>query len=424
MVTAVSVPTIKGMVTRVKLTPQQEKLWSDTRVALLWHCPAFTHIFYTLLDRSGSEYIAVFTEDIPIAATDGSCILFNPKTFFALNLQERLFVTSHEILHCIMNHMILMHGFRQRGKVAFSDGTELDYDHETMNVAMDLVINDLLVESGIGQMPTQGCHDTKLATGQDSSIDTYRKIFKKQHGQGGKGFDTHMAPGNANGQDPNQAAQGRNESEWNTQLAAAANSARAQGKLPAGLERLIDSILNPKVDWRDKIRTLFARKVGSGSYDWRRPDRRLIVRDIHAPGRSGFGAGTIVVAVDTSGSIGDKEVAMFFAEMSGILEDVRPRKMFVVWCDAKVHRVDEIDEAVDLAAIQKRGAPGGGGTAFEPVFDWINDEMLVPDALVYLTDGYGSFPQTPPAYHVIWGSITPEGGVNYPFGDVVEVPNT
>ena len=41
-----------------KLTPQQDKLWNDTRAALIWHCPAFSHIFYTLLQNTGSEHKA------------------------------------------------------------------------------------------------------------------------------------------------------------------------------------------------------------------------------------------------------------------------------------------------------------------------------------------------------------------------------
>jgi predicted metal-dependent peptidase len=185
---------------------------------------------------------------------------------------------------------------------------------------------------------------------------------------------------------------------------------------------MLSEVLNPQVDWREKIQALFARKVGSGSYDWRKPDRRLIVRDIIAPGRSGFGAGTVVVAVDTSGSIGEPELQMFFAEMSGILEDVKPARLVIAWCDAKLHRVDEVDEPGDLAGVRKKGAPGGGGTSFIPVFDWMAEEGIQPDALVYLTDGYGSFPVFTPQYPVIWGNISPPGTVKYPFGDVVDVP--
>jgi predicted metal-dependent peptidase len=408
------------------LTPAQEKLWSDTRVALLWHCPAFSHIFYTMLDNAGSKHVAMFTKDVPIAATDGTNLLLNPDTFFKYNLNERIFIVAHEIMHCIWNHCGLMHSFIKRGKISYPDGSELPYDQQTMNVATDLVINDTLIESKVGTYNKDWLHDKQYAVSTDSAIDAYKKVFQQQQGKGGggspngKGFDQHLAPGTSQGKDPGTAAGQRNEVEWQTQVAAAANAARAQGKLPAGLERLLGEILNPQVDWKDKIAALFARKVGSGSYNWRRPDRRLIVRDIYSPGRSGFGAGTVVVGVDTSGSIGEKELNMFFAEMAGILEDVRPKRLVIMWCDAHVHRVDEAEEPQDLNTIRAKGAPGGGGTSFIPVFDEIEKMGLEPDALVYLTDGMGSFPNKPPSYSVIWGNIYPQS--KYPFGDVVDVP--
>ena len=114
---------------------------------------------------------------------------------------------------------------------------------------------------------------------------------------------------------------------------------------------------------------------------------------------------------------------MFFAEMAGILEDVRPRRMVVMWCDAEVNRVDEVEEANDLNDLRKKGAVGGGGTMFEPVFDEVKKMGLDDiDALVYLTDGYGSFPKHEPSYPVIWGSISAPDLVRYPWGDVVDIP--
>lgn len=417
----------------VALTPQQEKLWSDTRAALIWHCPAFSHIFYTLLQNTGNKQQAVFTDDprIPIAATDGSNLVFNttPTGFFRFNLNQRVFIVSHEIMHCILNHNAISHHLRMRGKVSFSNGKELPYDHEQMNIAEDFVINACLDESKVGQMPTDasgkpiGMLDPSVATSKDNSLDVYQKIYKKDGGSGkggGGGFDVHLPPGSTTGKDATSAAADRNQAAWNTEVASAISIAKAMGKLPDSLKRTLETVLEPKVDWQEKIRALFARKIGSGTFDWKRPDRRMITRDIYAPGRSGFGAGTVVVGIDTSGSIGPRELDMFMAEMSGILEDVKPKRLLIMWCDAKVHRVDECEEATDLTAIRAKGAPGGGGTAFEPVFNKIAAMDLQPEALVYLTDGLGSFPKKAPAYPVIWGNIYPSS--KYPFGDVVDIP--
>lgn len=421
--------------TPCELDPKHAKAWEDTRVALLWHCPAFSHILYTMLDNiPGNKHIAYFTKDVPIAATDGKCLFLNPDTFFNYNLNERVFAVAHEILHCILNHCVMIHQYHKRGKVPYSDGTELEYHHQLMNIALDLVINDMLIESKVGSFNKDWLHDTNLGKASDAALDVYRKLFKQMKpqknggmsGQGpkGQGFDQHLAPGTSEGKDPTQAAQERQamQGKWNTEVAAGMNAARVQGKLPAALDRALTELLDPKIDWREKIEALFARKLGNGNYNWRTLDRRLVVRDIIAPGRSGYGADTVIVGVDTSGSIGAKEVNMFLAEVGGILEDVRPKRVLVAWCDAKLHRVDEMNEPSDLADARHKGAPGGGGTDFRPVFEYAAEQSGQIDCLVYLTDGYGSFPDKAPSYPVIWGSITPKGSVQYPFGDVVEIP--
>lgn len=400
----------------VTLSPEDKRKWIETRSALLWTAPAFTHLLFSMLNPTKGELAALFTDDVPIAATDGSNLILNPKTFFKYSLGERIFIVAHEVLHCVFNHCVLSRPFRQTKKVKYADGSELPYDAQLMNVAMDLIINDLLIESKIGNFPKEGCHDTKIATHKDSFLDAYKKVFKQNPGGGG-GFDVLLDPGAAQGKHPDQAAQERSETAWGTAVAAAMAAAKAQGKLPAALERMFSEILEPEVSWQDMIRAFFARKVGAGSYDWRKPDRRLIQRDIYAPQRSGNGCGDVVVAVDTSGSIGQRELDVFFAELRGILEDVRPNKVHLVWCDAKVHHVDELDQSSELGGLKPHG---GGGTAFEPVFTWIDEHNVRPDALVYLTDGMGSFPKSAPDYPVVWGSIYEQS--KYPFGDVVNIP--
>ena len=418
-------------ITPVQLSAEDKKKWIETRSALLWTAPAFTHLLFSMLNPTRGELAALFTEDVPIAATDGSNLILHPKTFFKFSLGKRIFIVAHEVLHCVFNHCVLSRPFRQTSKVKFPDGTELPYDAQLMNIAMDLIINDLLIESKIGEFPEEGVHDPKIATHKDSFLDAYKKVFKQKPGGGGKGqgpgqgpgngkgsgFDQLLDPGAAQGKNPDQAAQERSDTAWGTAVAAAMAAAKAQGKLPAALERMFSDILEPEVAWQDMIRALFARKVGAGGYDWRKPDRRLIQRDIYAPQRSGNGCGDVVVAVDTSGSIGQRELDVFFGEMRGILEDVRPNRLHLVWCDAKVHHVDELDQASDLMGLKPHG---GGGTDFRPVFDWVFENNVTPDALVYLTDGMGYFPQDEPRYPVIWGSIYE--GSKYPFGDVVNIP--
>jgi predicted metal-dependent peptidase len=112
----------------------------------------------------------------------------------------------------------------------------------------------------------------------------------------------------------------------------------------------------------------------------------------------------------------------FMGELSGILEEVRPKRMLVMWIDAAVHAVDEVDDPGEIKHLKPKG---GGGTDFTPAFKWLDTNHIVPDALIYLTDGYGTFPQHAPNYPVLWGNVTksmPDS--HYPFGEVVTVPVT
>lgn len=431
---------------QVEITADQERLWEATRAALIWHCPAFTHIFYSMMSKNNGKHNAIFVEKgpIPVAATDGQNIIIEPEAFFALSLSERIFVVAHEIAHGIFGHMELCHKLAMSGKVAYPDGKVIEFDMDTMNKAMDYVINDLLIESKIGSYNTDWLHDPVIATHKDDVLTAYRRIMDKKvksggaggggggagkgsgpgqgqgPGSGQKSFDKHMKPGTTTGRDPTQAANARNEVEWKTAIAGAIASARAQGRLPGALDRALSDTIEPKVDWRDKVIGFFSRKPGGGTYDWRKPDRRLITRNIIAPGRSGFGAGPIVVALDTSGSVGQKECDLFFGEIYGILEDIRPSKIYIMFCDARVHRVDEVEDSSDLLRIRKQGAPGGGGTSFIPVFQEIDKMGIEPDAVIYLTDGMGSFMREAPPYPVLWGNIYE--GSKYPWGEVVDVP--
>ena len=413
----------------VSLTPEQAKAWDATRAALVWHCPAFTHLFYSMMNKNGYEHIAYFTDKddvINTAATDGQHLLINVNYFFKQDLQRRIFIVAHEISHAMFGHCELAHRLSLAGVVKYPDGKELSYDQDDMNRAMDYVINDMLIDSKVGQFNTEWLHDTTIATHMDDVLTAYRRIHQDKakggsSGKPGTQFDKHMKPGTSTGQDPTQATNSRNQVEWNTAIAGAIASAAAQGKLPGAMNRAMSEQLTPKVTWTDKVIGFFARKPGGGSFNWRSPDRRLITRNIIAPGRSGFGCGDVVVAVDTSGSITDKMLNMFFGEMSGILDDIRPYRLWVMFCDAQVHHVEEVRDMMDLQHLSmKKDIGGGGGTSFVPVFNEVQSMGITPDALIYFTDGYGSFPQEVPEYPTMWGSITP--GYKYPFGEVVDVP--
>lgn len=448
----------------VKLTPAQEKIWESTCMLMAWTAPGFRHLWFKLLAQNDGKYVAVFTKAVPVAATDQKNILLNPDTFFAMELPEQVYVLCHEIMHNVYNDVAALHHWLTSETVILPNGKTLPADEGWLQKAMDYRINALLTESRLGKIPIGteklitalkaakipaeyipkvgeqfGWMDVKIATAQDSVVDTYSKIYKKPkpgdqpgdkegkgQGQGnpGGGFDQVLKPGESKGQDPHTAMQERNEQQWATELLVAKllEQEKTQGTLPGALQRMFDSLLTPKIPWTEHIKGFVARKVGSGGYDYRRPDRRFIVRDIFLPSRSGYGCNWIVCGADGSGSITEKEMLIYLSETGGVLDDLRPKRLTVVWWDTKIGQIDELVDMADLRELQARGVKNvGGGSDSRPLFDWIEEEggfAHKPDALICFTDAHITFPAEQPGYPVVWAVTTEQP---CPFGEVVRI---
>jgi len=409
---------------KLELTPQQHKQWQDTMSLMVWTCPGFRHLFYKLLTNNKGQYGCVPTKAVPIAATDARNILINPDEFFKMDLKERVFVVGHEIVHNVYGDVEFLKQCNKSGTVPMNDGSVLPFRNETMQKAMDYRINALLRDSRIGSPPKGVLLDDTISTANEGVTDVYKKVYEDEENGGAKtgkhnpGFDLVLSPGASNG----TAQTPRNPQQWAVEVAAAQvlENMKSQGRGHGSLNRFFDQILNPEVPWTDYIRGIFNRKVGSGSYNWKRPDRRFIVRDIHMPSRSGNGAGWVVCWGDTSGSIGQDELCKYLAELGAIVEDCRPQRITMIWCDDEIHKIDEIEEASDLETIKHAGTQGGGGgTSCKPVFDWIADHTEVPEVFIGFTDGYVDFPvQAPPIPVIVWAMTTK---VIAPFGDTVPI---
>lgn len=442
----------------VKLSREEMAAFEICQAYLLIHCPFFANLYYNQLS-------VVFTHGVVTAATDGFTIFINPLSFFKYDVHEQVFILCHEIMHCIYNDCGQSQVW-QKSQWLMCPGGRLPYVDEYMNAAMDYTINALLIDAKVGKYNKNWLFDYSMsAKGMEHCSVVYEKLYaalgpppppppggkpgdkpgNNPGGQpGGNGpppppggsmpgngqdrFDQHLQPGAAKGEDPDKAQEGRNESEWRVAVAAAARAAEAQGKLPAGLKRFIGDILEPKVSWQDQVRAQISRRMGTEGYDWTTLDDRMLNRDVIGfemiafPQQSEFECGTIAIGVDTSGSISKDIIERFFGEMAGIVADLKPRHLVVLWCDAAVDRVDEMEQPEDLlelkASIDKDGVPGGGGTDFRPVFTDIAEKEIEPELLVYFTDLYGTFPKKKPDYPVVWACINEKVA---PFGDTVQV---
>lgn len=413
--------TLSGPIPTLPLTPEQDASWGNTMSLMGWSAPGFRHLFYRLLCNHGDTSLPIFTDLIPTAATDGKNILCNPDFMFGMTLKERVFVLAHEVVHNVYGDVDFLNRCKESGTVPQANGTTLSFKELAMQHAMDYRINALLRDSRIGT-PPKGVLLDDAHKAEDSVIDVYGRIwgdYPDDGGGPGGGFDTVLKPGTSTGQSPTQAKQNQQQWAHEVSVARTIEQMKSQGDMAGALKRMFAAILEPIVPWTEKIRTIANRKLGSHTYNWRKPDRRFIVRDLYLPSRSGFGAGWVVFWGDTSGSIGAGELDRYMGELSGIIEDVKPRRLTGLWCDAKIHKVTELEDADDLLRVRAEGVGGGGGTSVKPVFDWITENAHEPpDMFIGFTDLHVSMPDTVPTFPCIWACTTDKVA---PFGDTVKI---
>lgn len=443
---------------KLKLSPEHAKLWAETRAAVLWAQPAFADIWYTMMiDPRGEQ--AWFTDQIPTAATDDKIMYINPAWFFKMTLEERVFVACHEIAHAMFNHCGLFHRLRKQGSIRYADGITLPYNDDLMQCAADFVINAMNHDAKVGKMPKEGCLNLKLIPAGTGALDAYKILYKKakkpkkpkgkgnqppppggggsgrpgnqpsdtpeseidiekarENGDGtqGKAFDKHLEPGEGRGKTPSEAESERNPQQWENAIQAAMTSARLRGILPGCLERMFLSTMEPKADWSELYLEAVSRKIGNDASSWEQLDHEMLVRGVGSPGRVQYGCDLVIVACDTSGSINQETLNLFLVETRGIMDQVKPKRVIFVQCDAAVHEWREITDINELEG----KVLGGWGTAFQPVFDRVEQEGENPDLLIYLTDLDGDNPKQPD-YPVVWGCITDKV---HPWGQTIRVP--
>jgi predicted metal-dependent peptidase len=339
----------------------------------------------------------ILSEEVPTAATNGKRVLFNPKFITDMTDEELKFLVAHEVFHPMLEH-----NFR-RG----------ERNQRKWNRAADYVINELLTVEGVGKMPSGGLQSTSIYKAGGGTSDGIYNILEDQPGDDGSGGYADGVGGFDECEDAggNPAEQAQAQAEMKIQVAQAAQAAKMMGKMSANMQRLVDEVLQPKVDWRTVLQR-FVEKARTDQRTWSRPNRRFISQGMYLPSTSGEVMGEMLFAVDCSGSIDQDTLNQFAAEISKVKDDCCPTLIHVVYFDSEVshHETYTPDDALDIKP------HGGGGTAFSPVFRYAEEHDINPVACVFLTDLYCSDFGAAPDYPVLWVS---NGRDNAPFGEVV-----
>jgi predicted metal-dependent peptidase len=356
----------------------------------------------------------VESREIPTMATDAVHLLFNPSFVDSLSDGELKTIIAHEVLHCALGHC-----FRMQNR---------SLNHKKANMAADYAINNRLdsmnTEVGAGTFPwPQKFPPLINHEWDDLAMEAiYNRIPdppESPKGSGGDGDDDapcgpgEILPTPAT----DDAEQAELEAKWQANVQQAAIAQKMRGDMPSTLKRLVEEIFEPELPWKVLLRQFVEDRV-QNDYSWVRPNKSIMAATqgrIILPALDGDALGEVVVAIDTSGSIGADMLARFMAEVRSIFDDCQPSALHLIDCDARVHQCVTFERGDEV----QMTFTGGGGTAFEPVFNYVEKNAITPACLIYLTDMYGSFPDEPPSYPTLWASYSSVHTA--PFGEVLPV---
>lgn len=356
------------------------------------------------------------SDEPPTACTDGMRILVNPDFACSLSREQLDGLLVHEVLHCVLLH-VPRRGMR---------------DALLWNIAADIQVNGKVRSCSKLALPV-GCVIVPELE-QLSVEDIYEILQTRQHSGcsmpnlrvldlrgSARGGETAVKTGEPSCQQAcgsSTSAHAGLEKHWRNAMALANQRARAMGMgtHPVGGLLSPDDALS-EVNWRHQL----WRYVLSTPDDFVGFDRRLLSRGIFVETLECESL-DMDVCIDTSGSVSADLLGLFIAELEGILASHHFIRCRLRWADA------EVSEPFELRPGMKPPPPtGGGGTDFWPFFDAIEGDShrhsMGHPVAIYFTDGYGSFPTSPPAKHRVLWVVPPHGAETsaFPFGDVIRL---
>ena len=366
------------------------------RVGLLLRHPFFGNMATRLQILAADDWL-------PTAAVDGRNLYYNTQFFNAMNNKEIEFVIAHEILHMVFDHL------ERRG----------DRNPMLYNIAADYKVNNLLVRDRIGEKPSIVDCFQDFKYDADTSEEIYDKLFEQAKEAGkelqelldqldkeGEMLDEHLdsedADGEAdgdNGEDKDSNGHGTSskrpkyskeelkkiKDEIKENVLSSAQAAGA-GNTPAGVQRMIQELTEPKMNWREILQQQIQSIIKS-DYTFMRPSRKGWHTGAVLPGMNFDETIDVCVCIDMSGSIGSAQAKIFLSEVKGIMDQYKDYKI-KLWCfDTAVYNEQDFtaDGGEDLTDYE---VYGGGGTDFMVNWTYMKENDIQPKKLIMFTDGY------------------------------------
>ena len=364
------------------MNPIIDKL-TTARVGLLLKAPFFGNMATRMQLIQADEWC-------PTAATNGRNFYYNTKFVEKLSVKKLEFLFGHEICHCVFDHF---------GRVG-------SRDRQLSNIAQDFAVNQILVDERIGEKITEVkiCYDPKYRgmAWEEIYDDLYEKAEKipmdQLMKQLGDLLDEHInEDGSGPGQEGEGDKQGKGKPTMSKEEAQAIKdeikeamiqsaAAAGAGKVPAGIQRLIKDMTEPKISWRDLVRQEI-QSIIRNDYSFTRPNRKSMHSGAILPGMRQDTTIDVAIAIDMSGSIGTEDATVFLSEVKGIMDQYEDFSIHL-WCfDTDIYNYVKItqDNSHELEEYEPQG---GGGTDFDINFTYMLEQGIEAKKFIMFTDGF------------------------------------
>ena len=317
-------------------------------------------------------------DNFPTAYTNGRDKRYGRAFMDKLSEKELNFVVAHENFHVLFKHMTTWQRLWEE-------------DSRLANMACDYVINQQIVDldptNEVVSVPekTGILLDEKFRGWDSKQVFEYLKQNPSEQPKGGDSMDEHGWE-DAKAMSPDE----KKELEKTVEAAIRQGSILA-GKLKGTTARAIGALPEPKVNWREQLRD-FVQSVTAGrdASTWRKPSRRWLAQNMYMPSAYAESIGSAVIAIDTSGSISQSDIAMFLAEIKLITETMPPERIHLLYWDTKIAREETYQPSEYASLAQSTKPAGGGGTDPTCVQQHVQNMTTPPEFVLMLSDGYVS----------------------------------
>jgi predicted metal-dependent peptidase len=351
------------------------------------------------------------------AATDGFTFYYNSRFIMLLKPKEVEFLVGHEVLHVVYDHI----------------GRRGDRDHQIWNIADDYAVNADLKRHSVGQFitsvpclyeakydgkPAEEIYDDLMKNVERISIDDLVDKMIDDHLDGDEGEDGEgdSEGGNSSGKGRPKMSPEERERKRQEIKQAIINAAKGSepGTLPKGVERFIKQVTDPMMPWRELLQTNLTSAIRT-DYSWMRPSRRSWHMDAIMPGMTPGEEIDVVVSLDMSGSIDDRQAKAFLSEIAGMMSSFDGYKIHVFCFDTSTYNPQDFTSD-NLDTIETYQPQGGGGTDFDCIFSYLKNNSIEPKRLIVFTDGYPCGSWGDPDYCDTTWIIHGDKNPNPPFG--------